>query len=106
MIARVCNELLPSRGHCMTIRTRKLIGTVALLVFLGVYALAVMLTAVVLQVSSSKLVELGFYIVGGLAWVWPACLLVSWMQRADSPSVSTAAGTATGVTSADRRAGR
>ena len=67
----------------MTIRTRKLIGTVALLAFLGAYALAVMLLAVMLQVSTSKLVELAFYVVGGLAWVWPAALLVSWMQRID-----------------------
>ena len=69
----------------MTIRTRKLIGTVALMVLIGVYALAVMLIAVVLQVSGSKIAELLFYAVGGLAWVWPAALLVRWMQRADPP---------------------
>ena len=69
----------------MTIRTRKLVGTAALLVFLAVYALAAMLMAVLLQVSSSKLVELAFYAVGGFAWVYPAALLVRWMQRADPP---------------------
>lgn len=67
----------------MTIRTRKLIGTAALLVFLAVYALAVMLVAVVLQVRESKLLEIGFYAVGGLAWVVPAAWLVWWMQRPD-----------------------
>ena len=75
----------------MTIRMRKLVGTAALLVFLGVYALAVMVLAVVLQVNTSKLVELAFYVVGGLAWVWPACLLVSWMQRIDSSPAGTGA---------------
>ena len=69
----------------MNIRTRKLVGTAALLVFLAVYALAVMLAAVVLQVNSSKVVELAFYVVGGFAWVYPAALLVRWMQRSDEP---------------------
>ena len=67
----------------MTIRTRKLIGTVMLLVFLAVYALLAMLAAVVLQVSGNKAVELLFYVVGGLAWVVPAAWLVRWMQKPD-----------------------
>ena len=65
--------------------TRKLVGTVALLVFLTVYAFLAMLAAVVLQVSSSKVAELLFYVIGGFAWVFPAALLVRWMQRPDSP---------------------
>lgn len=69
----------------MNIRTRKLVGTVVLLAFLAVYAFLVMLAAVVLQVNDSKLVELLFYVVGGLAWVPPAAWLVSWMQRTDEP---------------------
>ena len=68
----------------MTIRTRKLIGTVALLVFLAAYAFLVMLVAVVLETRSSKIGELAFYIVGGLAWVVPAAWLVRWMQKPDA----------------------
>lgn len=68
----------------MTIRTRKLVGTVALLLFLALYALVMMLVAVALQVSGSKVVELLFYFVGGLAWVLPAGWLVRWMQKPDS----------------------
>lgn len=68
----------------MTIRTRKLIGTVALLVFLAVYAFLAMLVAVVLEVKSSKIGELAFYIIGGLAWVVPAAWLVRWMQKPDA----------------------
>lgn len=67
----------------MTIRMRKLVGTVVLLVFLAAYALLVMLVAVVMQVSGSKIGELVFYVVGGLAWVVPAAWLVRWMQRPD-----------------------
>ena len=70
----------------MTIRTRKLIGTVVLLAFLACYAFIAMLVAVVLEVKSSKIGELAFYVVGGLAWVVPAAWLVRWMQRPDEPA--------------------
>jgi|LNFM01.2.fsa_nt_gb hypothetical protein len=71
-------------GEGMTIRTRKLIGTIALLMFIAVYAFLAMLVAVVLQVSGNKVVELLFYLVGGLAWVLPAAWLVRWMQKPDA----------------------
>lgn len=67
----------------MNIRTRKLIGAIILLLFIAAYALLVMAAAIVLQVSESKWVELAFYIIGGLAWVIPAGLLVRWMVRPD-----------------------
>jgi hypothetical protein len=70
----------------MTIRTRKLVGTLVLLVFLAVYAFLAMLVAVVLGVNGSKVGELLFFIVGGLAWVVPAAWLVRWMQKPDSPA--------------------
>lgn len=69
----------------MNIRTRKLIGTIVLLVFIAIYALLVMAVAIVLQVNASKWAELAFYIIGGLAWVIPAALLVRWMVRPDEP---------------------
>lgn len=67
----------------MTQRTRKLAGTILLLLFLSVYALIAMLVAVVLQVNASKTVELIYYVVAGLLWVLPAGALVTWMQRPD-----------------------
>lgn len=69
----------------MSIRTRKLIGTILLLAFLALYALLAMMVAVVLQVSESKWIELAFYVIAGLSWVVPAGLLVSWMSRPDRP---------------------
>lgn len=68
----------------MTLRTRKFIGAIALLVFLTVYALAAMMVAIVLQVRDSKLVELLYYPIAGLLWVLPAMWLVKWMQRPDA----------------------
>lgn len=65
----------------MGMRMRKLVGTVLLLVLVAVYALAVMVLAGVLLPEGSKVSELAFYAVAGLAWVLPAGLLVRWMQR-------------------------
>ncbi|HYD15167.1 MAG TPA: DUF2842 domain-containing protein [Hyphomicrobium sp.] len=67
----------------MTIRTRKLVGAIALILFLAVYALAAMMAAIVLQVGGSKVAELIYYPVAGLLWVLPAMWLVKWMQRPD-----------------------
>ena len=71
------------RRYSLTMRTRKLVGTVLLLGFVAVYALAAMAAAMVLQVSASKTAELAYYIVAGLLWVIPAGWLVKWMQRPD-----------------------
>lgn len=68
----------------MSLRMRKLIGAIALLVFLAVYALGAMLVAVALQVGASKTAELVYYAVAGLLWVLPAMWLVKWMQRPDA----------------------
>ena len=65
----------------MTSRTAKLIGTVALILFIAVYALLAMLVAVVLQVQGSKVAELVYYIVAGLLWVLPAGWIIWWMER-------------------------
>jgi hypothetical protein len=70
----------------MPMRVRKLIGAVLLLVLVPVYALLAMLVAVVLQVSQSKLVEVLFYVVAGLAWTLPAGWIIWWMQRPDPPA--------------------
>lgn len=65
----------------MTPRTRKLVGTILLLVFITIYALLAMVTAMILQVNASKAIELAYYVIAGLAWVIPAGLIVRWMQR-------------------------
>ena len=69
-------------GSGLKMRQRKLIGTVVLLVFLIVYALLAMLAAIV--VTGNKLAEVLFFFVAGLAWVFPAGRLVSWMLRPDT----------------------
>jgi hypothetical protein len=69
----------------MTQRKRKLIGTIALLVMITVYAALAVAAAIVLQVqNASKVAELIYYVVAGLLWVLPAGLLISWMQKPDA----------------------
>lgn len=65
----------------MTPRTRKLAGTVLLLLFVAIYSLLAMAAAIVLQVQASKALELAYYAVAGLAWVIPAGIIIKWMQK-------------------------
>jgi len=67
----------------MHIRTRKLIGTVALLVLVIVWALLAMGLAQMLALSRNRLVEIAYYIIAGLGWVLPAMPLISWMSKPD-----------------------
>jgi hypothetical protein len=65
----------------MHIRTRKLIGTVGLLVLVTAWALLAMAFAQFALRAQSGLVMALFYAVAGLGWVLPAMPLVAWMQR-------------------------
>jgi hypothetical protein len=67
----------------MNIRTRKLIGTVALLMLVTVWALLAMVFAQFALRSVDWWVAALFYLIAGLGWVLPAMPLVSWMGRPD-----------------------
>jgi peptidoglycan/LPS O-acetylase OafA/YrhL len=72
----------------MTMRTRKLIGTVLLLLLILVYALLAVAAAVILQMqNANKAVELLYYVVAGTLWVIPAGAIIWWMQRPDRPGI-------------------
>lgn len=62
-------------------RTRTLVGTALLAVFLVVYALAAMAAAVMLQVIDNRWVEVAYYALAGLLWIFPAGLLIRWMSK-------------------------
>ena len=64
-------------------RTRKLIGTVAILGFVCVYALVVMVVAQGRIQDASKAIQAIFYLVAGLAWILPLMPLIRWMERPD-----------------------
>jgi hypothetical protein len=66
-------------------RTRKLVGTILLMVMITIYALVAMVVAVILEVNTtSKLVELVYYAVAGLLWVLPAAWIIRWMSQDDA----------------------
>ena len=69
----------------MSIRTRKLIGTIGLLVLVTAWALLAMAFAQFALHAESGFVAALFYVVAGLGWVLPAMPLVSWMSRPDTP---------------------
>ncbi len=64
-------------------RTRKLIGTATLMVFVPVYALVAMTIAAARLAGTSALTQTVFFAVAGLLWLVPAGALIWWMQRPD-----------------------
>ena len=64
-------------------RTRKLVGTLFCIVFLGVYALLAMALAESRIQDAGNGVRLVIYSVLGLAWILPLMPLIRWMQAPD-----------------------
>jgi hypothetical protein len=62
-------------------RTKKLIGTVGLIVWLPVYALIAMRIGVAMLPDASPFLSLVYYAVAGTAWIVPVGLLLPWMHR-------------------------
>lgn len=67
----------------MKIRTRKFVGTIALLVLVVVWSLLGMTVAQTPWLANSKGLQAVFYVVAGLGWVLPAMPIISWMSRPD-----------------------
>jgi hypothetical protein len=68
----------------MKIRTRKFVGTIALLVLVVVWSLMGMTIAQTPWLANSGLLQAVFYVVAGLGWVLPAMPIISWMARPDA----------------------
>lgn len=67
----------------MSIRLRKLIGAVALIVLVLTWSLVAMALAQSPVVKANGFVEVLYYVVAGLGWVLPAMPLIRWMSRPD-----------------------
>ncbi|QQO17872.1 DUF2842 domain-containing protein [Bradyrhizobium diazoefficiens] len=67
----------------MTIRTRKFLGAILLLVLATVWALLGMALAQMPWIAASGWRQAVYYVVVGMGWVLPAMPIVSWMQRPD-----------------------
>lgn len=65
----------------MPLRIRKLIGTVALMALIAIWALLAMVVAQATLPSAGAAVTALYYIVAGLGWLVFAMPLVAWMSR-------------------------
>jgi hypothetical protein len=68
----------------MSIRTRKLVGAIALLALVILWGLLAMALAQSVLTNINGWVATIYYIVAGLGWVLPAMPLISWMVRPDA----------------------
>jgi hypothetical protein len=68
------NRMLPKR-------IRKLIGTVAILAIVIVYAFVAMALAESRIVEAPKAIQVVAYAVLGLLWIFPCMPLIRWMER-------------------------
>jgi hypothetical protein len=68
----------------MTIRSRKFLGTIFLLMLVVIWSLMGMTFAQTPWLANSGLLQAIFYVVAGLGWVLPAMPIVSWMSRRDA----------------------
>jgi uncharacterized protein DUF2842 len=75
----------------MHIRTRKLVGTVALFVLVTVWALLAMALAQSPTLAANRWLATLYYAVAGLGWVLPAMPLVWWMVRPDAATATSQA---------------
>jgi hypothetical protein len=71
----------------MSMRTRKLIGAIALLVLVSAWSLTAMALAQSVLTDINGFVAAIYYVVAGLGWVLPAMLLVKWVARPDPDKI-------------------
>ena len=65
----------------MSVRAKKLAGTVLLLVFVVIYTLLAMWLGAAVINAQHGLVQLIFYVVAGIAWTIPAFAIIKWSSR-------------------------
>jgi hypothetical protein len=71
----------------MPARARKLIGTIALLGLVCIWALLAMALAQSVLTDINGFVAAIFYVVAGLGWVLPAMPLIAWMARPEREKI-------------------
>jgi hypothetical protein len=64
----------------MSIRLRKFIGAILLLVLVTVWALVAMALAQAPAIHDNMIASIAYYAIAGIGWVLPAMPLVRWMS--------------------------
>jgi len=67
--------------RALSTRSKKLIATVAILIWLPVYSLLAMRLGVAVLPQAGALVTLLYYALAGTAWIIPVGLMLPWMHR-------------------------
>jgi hypothetical protein len=67
--------------RALTPTTKKLIGTIVILIWVPIYALLAMRIAVSLLPGANPVVELLYYAIAGTAWIIPIGFMIPWMSR-------------------------
>lgn len=67
----------------MTLRTRKLLGTIMILASLVLYSALVMWAYLNWLEGAVWWVLIGFFAITGMGWFFPAAWIISWMSRPD-----------------------
>jgi flagellar biogenesis protein FliO len=65
----------------MSIRLRKFLGAIMLIVLVVAWALVAMALAQSPLIKANGVIEVLYYAVAGLGWVLPAMPLIRWMSR-------------------------
>ena len=65
----------------MSVRLKKLVGTIVLVILVLLYALIATTVATLFLADAHWVVHLVYFLVTGLVWVVPAMWLISWMER-------------------------
>ncbi|MGI0017704.1 MAG: DUF2842 domain-containing protein [Nitrosotalea sp.] len=69
----------------LTPSTKKLIGTIVILLWVPVYALLAMRVGISVLTGANPFVELIYYAIAGTAWIIPIGLMLPWMSREPRP---------------------
>lgn len=67
----------------MKLRARKFVGMLLTLAWVLSYSLVMMAIGGVFILGKGMLAEIGFYLVGGLAWLPVEMAIIRWMSRPD-----------------------
>ena len=65
----------------MSKRTRKFIGMIFLLTWIILYAAIGMIVGAPVVANASPWIQIVFFIITGALWVFPAGLIIRWMEK-------------------------
>ena len=70
----------------LSMRTRKLIGTVLLLAFIIFYTFVTMMIGLWVLKGAAGWQEALFFAITGCLWAFPAMFILKWMMKPDEPA--------------------